>query len=125
MLFFWKTTKQATLSLSSEGVEYIAIVHCTTQCSFIAQLLIEILNTKIYPHLFGWGYSIQYLLLNNNEKHLPQKNWLSVASFEIFKLLKSKRFLYKIRYNVWKTLYNLILFVIITMGKVRQFKYKI
>lgn len=46
---FWKSKKQATVSLSSSEAEYIALSHCTTECIFLGQLLSEILGQNTFP----------------------------------------------------------------------------
>lgn len=37
---FWKTKKQATVSLSSAEAEYIALSECTTEATYVSKLLI-------------------------------------------------------------------------------------
>lgn len=46
---FWKSKKQATVSLSSSEAEYIALSDCTAECIFVAQLLSELLNVNVFP----------------------------------------------------------------------------
>jgi len=46
---FWKSKKQATVSLSSSEAEYIALSDCTTECIFVAQLISEILERSAFP----------------------------------------------------------------------------
>jgi len=49
-VIFWKTKKQATVSLSSAESEYVALSMCVSECLFIAQLLQDILKSDvIYP----------------------------------------------------------------------------
>lgn len=46
---FWKSKKQATVSLSSSEAEYISLSDCTTECLFVGQLLSEILDQNVFP----------------------------------------------------------------------------
>lgn len=48
-VIFWKTKKQATVSLSSSESEYVALSACVSECIFVGQLLNEILNVPVFP----------------------------------------------------------------------------
>lgn len=75
---FWKTRKQTTVSLSSAEAEYVALSSCTVECVFIAHLLEDIFEGKIYPiQIFEDNQScimIASTLETKRSKHIDVKH---------------------------------------------------